>query len=165
MDKTVRYLGQAALYALFFLPLVYISHSPNYKNLDEGIAVLKVAVRHPGEIIGECTSSAVEGHGMRPSSMTQAIEVCPRERSPLQLELVLDGKILYSATVPPSGLHNDGISSMYRRFELPAGSHKLQIKMNDDVKVEGYNWQLEQEIILAPAQVMVASFKEGFRLQ
>ena len=165
MDKTVRYFGQAVLYALFFLPLVYFSHSPNFRNLNDNIAVLKVAVRHPGEIIGECTSSTVEGHGMRPSSMTQAIEICPRERSPLQLELIMDGKTLYSATVPPSGLHNDGISSMYRRFELPAGSHHLQIKMNDDVKVEGYNWQLEQEITLKPAQVMVASFKEGFRLQ
>jgi len=31
--------------------------------------------------------------------------------------------------------------------------------------VDGYIWQLDQEIQLKPAQVMVASFKEGFRLQ
>jgi hypothetical protein len=37
--------------------------------------------------------------------------------------------------------------------------------MNDDVNVKGYTWQLEQEITLQPAQVMVASFKDGFRLQ
>ena len=165
MDKPIRYLGQAVLYALFFLPLVYFSDSPDYRNMEEGISVLKLAVRHPGALIGECTSVAASGHGMRPSSMTQNVEVCPRERSPLQLELKLDGQILYSATVPPSGLHSDGISSMYRQFEIPAGSHHLQIKMNDDVKVDGPTWQMEQAIDLQPAQVMVASVKEGFRLQ
>ena len=97
--------------------------------------------------------------------MTQSIEVCPRERSPLKLKLTLDGKVLYDAAVPPSGLHGDGISSMYQRFEIPVGPHHLQIKMNDDVKVEGYTWQLEQDISLKSAQVVVASFKEGFKIQ
>jgi len=165
MHKSVRYLSQAVLYALFFLPLAYFSHAPVYRNMEEGLAVLKVAIRHPGEIIGKCTVVAGGGSGMRPSTMTQSVEVCPRGRSPLQLELSMDGKILYQAKVPPSGLHNDGISSMYQRFEIPAGFHRLQIKMNDDINVDGYTWELEQDIDLQPAQVMVASFKEGFRLQ
>jgi hypothetical protein len=37
--------------------------------------------------------------------------------------------------------------------------------MNDDAAVEGYAWVFEQNVDLKPAQVMVASFKEGFRLQ
>jgi hypothetical protein len=54
---------------------------------------------------------------------------------------------------------------MYQRFNVPAGSHHVQLRMNDDVAADGYTWQLEQDIQLQPAQVMVASFKEGFRLQ
>ena len=54
---------------------------------------------------------------------------------------------------------------MYQHFTVPAGSHRLQLRMNDDVTVEGYNWLLDQDIELQPAQVMVASFKEGFRVQ
>ncbi len=165
MDKLVRYFAQAVFYALFFVPLVYFSHAPSYRYMEDHMAVLKVAVRHPGEIIGECTSITGESHGMRPSSMTQAVEICPRERSPLQLELILDGEILYRAEIPPSGLHNDGISSMYQRFEVPAGPHHFQIRMNDNVKVNGFNWQFEQDITLQPAQVMVANFKQGFRIQ
>jgi hypothetical protein len=166
MDKAVHYLAQALLYALFFVPLVYISHLPTHRNMDDDMAVLKVAIRHPGEIIGECTSAvAGEGHGMRPAAMQQVTEICPRERSPLQLELILDGETLYRATVPAAGLHSDGIASMYQQFTVPAGSHHLQLRMNDDVAVDGYNWQLDQDIELQPAQVMVASFKEGFRLQ
>ncbi len=166
MDKAVHYLAQALLYALFFVPLAYITHLPTYHHMDEDMAVLKVAIRHPGEIIGECTSVvAGEGHGMRPAAMQQVTEICPRERSPLQLELILDGETLYRATVPATGLHSDGISSMYQQFTVPAGSHHLQMRMNDDVAVDGYTWKFAQDIQLQPAQVMVASFKQGFRIQ
>ena len=41
----------------------------------------------------------------------------------------------------------------------------MQLRMNDDVTLEGYPWVLEEEVDLQPAQVMVASFKDGFRLQ
>jgi hypothetical protein len=159
-----RYLGQALLYALFFTPLVYLTQQPEHRHLDEGMAVLKVAVRHAGKIIGECTPVNQADYANRPSNM-QVAEICPRERSPLQLEFILDGKTLHRATVPASGLHSDGVSSMYQRFKLPAGKHHLQLLMNDDVAVDGYNWQLDQDIQLRPAQVMVAKFKEGFRLQ
>jgi len=165
MDKGLRYLGQALSYAVFFVPLVYFSHLPIHRHLAEDMAVLKIAVRHPGHIIGECASVTGSGGGMRPSTMQQTTEICPRERSPLQLELLLDGETLYRATIPAPGLHSDGISSMYRQFNVPAGAHHLQLRMNDNVAVAGYPWQFEQDIQLQPAQVMVASFKEGFRLQ
>jgi hypothetical protein len=165
MDRGVRYLGQALLYAVFFVLLAYLTHMPIHRHLAEGMAVLKIAVRHPGAIVGECTSVSGAGQGMRPSAMQQNTEICPRERSPLQLELILDGETLYLATVPATGLHKDGISSMYQQFSVPAGSHHLQIRMNDDVTADGYTWQFEQDIELQPAQVVVASFKEGFRLQ
>lgn len=159
-----RYLAQAALYAALFIPLAYFTHLPTYRHLDEGLAVLKIAIRHAGEIIGECTTLTAEETAALPPNMRHA-QNCPRERSPLKLELLLDGKSVYSATVPPSGLHNDGISSMYHRLEVPAGKHQLLLRMNDDVATQGYNWQLEEAVDLQPAQVMVASFKEGFRLE
>lgn len=164
MDKVARYLGQALLYALFFLPLVYLTHQPTHRHLGEDMAVLKIAIRHAGQIIGECTPiSATEQAGQ--AANMQQVEICPRERSPLQLDLLLDGNTLYRAAVPASGLHSDGVSSMYQRFNVPAGPHHVQLLMNDDVTVDGPTWQLEQDIELQPAQVMVASFKEGFRLQ
>lgn len=159
-----RYLGQVLLYAAFFVPLVYITHLPTFTHLEEDMAVLKIAVRHAGKIIGECKPLSGAEYDKLPSNMKRP-EICPRERSPLQLELLLDGESLYRATVSPSGLHNDGVSSMYQRFEVPAGAHHLQLLMNDDVASEGYTWQLERDVVLEPAQVMVASFKEGFRLQ
>jgi hypothetical protein len=164
MDKATRYLGQALLYALFFVPLVFITQQPTHRHLAEDMAVLKVAVRHAGAIVGACTPIGAAEYSNQAATMKHA-EICPRERAPLQLELILDGTTLYRAAVPASGLHNDGVSSMYQRFEVPAGEHHVQLLMNDNAAVEGYNWRLEQDIQLQPAQVMVASFKEGFRLQ
>jgi hypothetical protein len=159
-----QYSIQALLYALFFVPLAFLTHTPSHEHLAPNLAVLKVAVRHAGEIVGECTALSAEAYADLPATMKRP-ETCPRERSPLQLELLLDGEIRYRATVAASGLHNDGVSSMYQRFVVPAGRHHLQLHMNDDVTVEGYPWQLEQDIDLLPAQVMVATFRGGFNLQ
>lgn len=164
MADAKRYLGQALLYALFFLPLVYITHQPQHRHLDEGMAVLKVAVRHAGAIIGECTPITGAGTASRGSNLHLA-EICPRERSPLKIELLLDGETLYRATVPASGLHNDGVASMYQRFNVPTGKHHLELLLNDDVAAQGHTWRLEKYIELQAAQVMVATFKEGFQLQ
>ena len=164
MAELNRYVAQALLYALFFVPLAYLTQQPTHRHMDDELAVLKIAVRHAGKIIGECVPVDGAANGHRPTNM-QRPEICPRERSPLALELKLDGETLYRETVQASGLHNDGVSSMYRRFTVPAGKHQLELLMNDDVASEGPTWELRQELVLAPAQVVVASFKEGFRIQ
>ena len=164
MADATRYLGQGLLYALFFLPIVYFTHEPQHRHLAEDMAELKIAVRHAGVTIGECTDVQAGAYTPLPGNK-QRPQICPRERSPLELELLMDGKPLYRASVSPSGLHDDGVASIYRRFTVPAGRHNLALRMNDNVAVEGYPWVLEQEVDLQPAQVMVASFKDGFRLQ
>lgn len=164
MRKPLQYLAQAALYALFFIPIAYFTQAPVYRHLPEDTAVLKVAIRHAGKIVGECTALTGSEYDQLPANMKR-LEICPRERSPLRLELPLDGNTLYSEKIPASGLHNDGVSSMYQRFTVPAGTHQLTLLMNDDVAVPENTWTLEQSVELAPAQVLVATFKEGFRLQ
>ena len=164
MVKPSQYLGQALLFGLFFLPLVYLTSQPVYQRQDPALATLKVAVRHAGEVVGECVAAGGEAYDKLPVNMRRP-EICPRERSPLRLQLHLDEQVLFSVTEPASGLHRDGVSSIYRRFTVPAGRYQLSVLMNDDVVVEDYNWQLEQEIELLPAQVMVVSFKGGFQVQ
>lgn len=164
MADAKRYLGQALMYALFFLPLVYLTHQPQHRHVAEGMAVLKVAVRHAGAIIGECTPIAGAGTASRGSNLQQ-VEICPRERSPLEIQVLLNGETLYQDTVAGSGLHSDGVASMYQRFVVPSGKHHLELLLNDDVVAQGNTWRLEQDIELQPAQVMVATFKEGFQLQ
>jgi hypothetical protein len=164
MDKTKRYLGQVLLYGLFFVPLVYITNSPPYSHQQADMATLKVAVRHAGKVVGECTRLSSEQYANLPANMKRP-EVCPRERSSLRLQLQLDDDTLYAETVPASGLHSDGVSSIYLRFSVPAGQHRLRLAMNDDVAVEGNTWQLDRDINLAERQVVVVGFKEGFTIK
>jgi hypothetical protein len=164
LSKVASLFAQALCYALFFLPLVWLTSAPAYQQLPPELAVIKLAVRHAGAIIGECTALTSEEYADLPANM-QRVETCPRERSPLRLQLLLDGETLYRESVPASGLHNDGVSSMYHRFELAAGSHHLRVLMNDDQAVAGDTWELSRDIELVPAQVLVVSFREGFRLE
>jgi len=164
MVKAKQYLGQVLLYGLFFVPLVYITSNPLYTHQQADMATLKVAVRHAGNIVGECTRLSSEQYANLPANMKRP-EVCPRERSPLRLELQLDGDTLYAETVPASGIHSDGVYSIYLRFSVPAGQHRLHLTMNDDMSVEGDTWQLDQAIELAERQVMVVGFKEGFTIK
>jgi hypothetical protein len=164
MVKPGQYLGQALLYGLFFLPLVYLTSQPVYQRQDPALATLKVAVRHAGEVVGECVPAGGDAYDKLPVNMRRP-EVCPRQRSPLRLQLRLDEQILLNVTEPASGLHNDGVTSIYRRFTVPAGHYQLSVLMNDDVAVDDHNWQLEQKIELLPAQVKVVSFKGGFQVQ
>jgi hypothetical protein len=164
MLKPGHYLGQALLFGLFFLPLVYLTSQPTYQRQDPQLATIKVAVRHAGKVVGECVAAGGEAYDKLPVNMRRP-EICPRERSPLRLQFSLDEQTLFTLTEPASGLHSDGVSSVYRRFTVPAGRHQLTMLMNDDVAVEGFNWQLEQDIELLPAQVMVVNFKGGFQIQ
>jgi hypothetical protein len=164
MPKPLQYLGQAILYGLFFLPLAYCTSQPDYQRQDPALATLKIAVRHAGEVVGECVAISGPEYEKMAANMHRP-EVCPRERSPLRLLLSLDDETLYEEVALASGLHSDGVSSIYRRFTVPAGLYRLRMQMNDDVELDDYNWQFEKDIELAPRQVMVVSFKGGFKVQ
>jgi hypothetical protein len=72
--------------------------------------------------------------------------------------LIVDGKLLARRIAPPSGLSQDGASTHYERFPLPAGEHKLSVKFNDNVRVSGFNHARERALTLAPNQVVVVDF-------
>lgn len=155
---------QSLFYALFFVPLVVITQQPVVTLLEPGLAEFKLAIRHAGKVIGECVPISAGNYTNLPANMKRP-EICPRERSPLEIELIMDGKVLYRGSVSASGVHSDGIASMYKRFSVSEGSHHLQLMMNDDVATEGPTWQLARDIELRSAQVLVATFKDGFELK
>jgi hypothetical protein len=92
------------------------------------------------------------------------IDDCPRERSPVTIEAKLDGAIVYSASLPPPGLFGDGGVDVFFSEKIPAGEHQLDLKMNDSVRVEGFNHQFDQVVTIEPAQILLVEFnkKRGF---
>jgi hypothetical protein len=161
MNKATQYLGQVLCYGAFIALLGYFANSPTHVHLQDDKATIKLGIRHPGKIIGECTQLTQNEMDALAANM-KVIETCPRERSPLRIELALDDKVIYQDEIPPAGLHNDGIATMYQRFAVPVGQHRLQIKMNDDVAQQGYSYIYDEPIDLLPAQVLVIQYNDGF---
>ncbi len=157
MTNWQRYIGQAVLYGLFLLFIGYFSNSPEYVHLQPDLATIKLSLRHPGERLGECRIRSAEE--MAELALNMRIpEVCPRERSALLLELELDDEIVFSETLPPRGLHDDGMASAYRRISVSAGKHHLKVRLKDHLSQVNFPYKTERSVELQPAQVLVIDF-------
>lgn len=181
MAKLMRYAGQAAFYALFLLVVGYFSTSPAYVHMPPEQALIKLSFSHAGQPAQPCRPRTPEELAKLPPNMRAPLE-CGRERSPVLIELELDGKPLYRAELAPSGLKHDGMSTLYRRFPVAAGTHRLAARLKDDVKgltnaagagragaaqvaLPDYNYAQQAEVTLASGQVFVVDFdarKGGF---
>jgi hypothetical protein len=154
MRKAASIVGQGVLYAAFAAFVGLFSVWPAYRHLEPDQALLKLSFSHPGERIGECRQRTAEELAKLAPNM-RALQDCPRERSPVSVELELDSKLLAQRVVPPSGLSRDGASTVYARFPVPAGAHRLEVKVDDSVRAPGATWQREIDLALAPGQVLV----------
>lgn len=156
MNTTTRFLGQAALYGAFALAIGYFSTAPAYTHLAPDQALLKLSFSHGTQRVGECRDRSDKELAQLPPNM-RIRQNCPRERAPVIVELEMDGARLYRESLPPSGLSRDGSASVYRRFVVPAGMHRLSARLSDNAKGE-FNYRGEKSVTLAPAQIVVVEF-------
>ena len=164
--KPVRYLLQGFNYAVFMALVWYFSAAPAIRLLDENEAVLTIAFGHAGELREPCRRLTQEELNQLAPNMRK-LEDCPRERSPIRIEALLDGELLYRDVLEPPGLFDDGSVDVYFSTRLPAGEHLINLRMNDSVRIEGFNHELESRVDLAPSRVLLVGFsdKTGFTLQ
>ena len=88
-------------------------------------------------------------------------KICPRERSPITVELDVDGRAVLRHVAQPAGLSRDGSSTYYHRLQVPAGTHRLAIRLKDDVRSPGFDYQRQASVTLKPAQILVIDFDPG----
>ena len=159
----LRYLLQAFNYAVFMALIWYFSTSPTVRVIEDDEAMITVAFAHAGKTIAECRRLSQEELMKLPPNMRKP-EDCPRERSPIIIEATLDGDTIYSTTLKPPGIFNDGGVNIYYNSKVPAGKHTFRIMMDDSIRDEGFDHSLEQEINIAPAQIMLIEFEplKGF---
>ncbi len=147
--------GQVVLYGAFAVFIGYFATDPVYRQIPDDVAVIKVSFSHLGE--RECRKRTPEELAKLPPNMRAPMD-CPRERSDIKIEVDLDDKRLVTHTLHPTGLYKDGISTMYKRIEVKAGTHKLIARMQDNLKEEGWKFVKEETIELKPAQSLVIDF-------
>lgn len=150
-------LGQVVLYAAFALVIAQFSNWPAYRHLPEDHALIRLSMVHHAERVHACETLSAEELAALPENM-RAPERCPRERAPVTVEIDIDGSLAHRATVSPSGLSRDGPASVYRRLSVPSGIHRLSVRLRDSIRTDGFDFEGETTVDLAPAQILVVDF-------
>ncbi len=165
-NKPLRLLLQAINYTVFMAIVWYFATSPSIRIIAEDEAMITIAFSHAGQLREPCRRLTQEELNELPPNMRK-LDDCPRERSPVAIEATLDDKPFYSAVLPPPGLFGDGGVDVFHKVKIPAGEHLLRLKMNDSVRIEGFNHQLERRVKIDPAQILLVSFEpdQGFVLR
>ena len=159
----LRYLLQAINYTVFMGLVWYFATSPAITLIDDDEAMITIAFAHAGQTREPCRQLSQEELNQLPPNMRKPTD-CPRERSPVTIEARLDGELFYSESLAPPGLFGDGGVDVFHQVKIPAGEHRLSLKMNDSVRIEGFNHQFEKPVSIGPAQILLVSFdpNKGF---
>ena len=112
---------------------------------------------HHGQRVAECRPFTAEELAKLPPNMRAPMK-CERERSPVTIEVDLDGATVYRKVAAPSGLSRDGASSVYHRIAVPAGEHRIAVRLKDTTSASAFNHTREATLTLKPAQVLVIDF-------
>jgi hypothetical protein len=158
LERLRSWLGQIVLYALFAAAVGWFASHPRYRHLDADETLLKLSFSQPGQLKADCRRRSAEELAKLAPNMRTPLD-CPRARSPVTVELALDERVLMRRVVRPSGLSEDGPSSLYQRFVVPSGEHELRVRINDNVRVTGFNYERAQTVRFEPGRVLVVDFE------
>jgi len=157
MNKALNWTGQAVLYAVFALVIGVFSGWPTYRALPADQAMIKVSFIHHGQRVADCRPFTAEELSKLAPNMRTPMK-CGRERSPVTIEVDLDGVTIYRQIAAPSGLSRDGASSVYHRLQLPAGEHRIAVRLKDSAAPGPFNHTRDATVKLRPAQILVIDF-------
>ena len=162
-NKIVRYLLQGVNYTVFMTIIWYFATSPSVRVIADNEAMFTIAFGHAGETREPCRKMSAEELAKLAANM-RAAEDCPRERSPVAIEVRMDNKLVYEETLAPPGLFNDGGVNIFYSHKIPAGSHHFEIKMDDSVRSAGFNHTFAQNIEIEANKILLFGFEpdQGF---
>jgi hypothetical protein len=157
MARLPRLAAQCVVYLLLAAGLGYFSAAPAYRPFPDDTAELRLSFSRAAEHTAECRRLSPEEIAALPPNMRRPMD-CPRSRVPVRVQLLLDGELLYEASVPPSGLADDGNSVVYEKFTVAPGRHTLRVRMNDTRAAEGFPHSQEHNFEIAPGEILVVDF-------
>jgi len=153
----VKYLGQLVAYAAFVMLLGVLSVRPELRLLADDEAIVSLSFSHAAKRVGACRRLSQQELLALPPNMRKADD-CPRQRHPLRIVLQMDDQTLYQATLPPSGLWDDGKSTVYQRFRVTAGTYEFRVRMNDSGGAGSFDFENTSTIALLPGQNLLVDF-------
>lgn len=156
MSSVPRYALQAAFYVPLVLLIGYFSSAPKFVHLPADQALLRLSIAHAGERRQACRERSPEELAKLPPNM-RAAQDCPRERSPLLVELEIDGRLQLRTEAIPAGTQRDGLATLYHRVPVAAGTHRIVVRMRDRPQGE-FNHVREETLNLAGGDSLLIDF-------
>ncbi|GMU67956.1 MAG: hypothetical protein AMXMBFR37_02890 [Steroidobacteraceae bacterium] len=167
MSRVYSWIGQVVLYAAFAAVIGVFTRWPAYQHLPPDHALVKLSFIHHGQRLQECRQLSPDELAKLPPNMRAPLS-CPRERSPILVEVDIDGVPVLRRSAQPTGLSRDGAASVYQRIEVPAGTHRFDVRLRDSARAGGFDFERSEVLELKPAQILVIDFnaeKGGITLQ
>ena len=158
MTRFAQLLGQVIAYSLFAVVIGYFSTRPAYTHHDPDKAIIKISFSHAGAHVEPCKRLSQEELNLLPPNMRVPTS-CPRARVPLLLEALVDDQLIYHEELSPSGLASDGTSTVYARFPVEAGQHRIVVRLRDSRRITGFDYEKTGNITLQPQQNFVIDFR------
>jgi len=135
-----------------------LSAWPAWQSLPEDHALLRLSFTVSGA--RNCRDRTAEELAALPRNMRQP-QICERRRAPVHVELDLDGTTILEEDLPPGGLSGSGPSRIYRRFELPAGSYDIALRLRTDPAEASYSATAARRVTLVPGQSLAIDYDAG----
>jgi hypothetical protein len=156
MKQILRTAAQLVLYVPLMAIIGYFSTQPRFSPIGPDEALVRVSLIHAGQRKHECRQRSAEELAKLAPNMRAALD-CPRERADVLVELELDGTTVLRREVEPAGFQHDGNAVLYQRLAVPAGPHRIVVRLRD--RAEGdFNYVKEQTVELDAGRVLLIDF-------
>lgn len=155
--KALRIAAQLLLYVPLMALIGYFSTHPTFSVIAPNQALLRLSFTHAAARVHPCRKRSAAELAKLPPNMRAPFD-CPRERVPLQVSLKLDGHEIFERTVPAAGLRHDGDATVYFRDAVPAGRHRVVVRMGDQPG-GGFDHTKAATIDFAPGSAWVIDFR------
>ena len=153
-------IGQVLAWGLFVVLAGTFAQWPRYSPLPEGHGEIRLSMAHLTERLEPCEELSHEELARLPPSERVA-DRCPRARAHAVVELRVDGELLLSEAVRPTGLAKGGRSYLQGNWSLPAGDYVLELFLRDTPREEGFDKEQRFALSIAPGESVLLTLGDG----
>ena len=158
MNRVLRLVGQFVVIAALFAGVAWLSDRPIYRQIPSDSGIIMLTFVHGADRKGECRRLTPEEIAKLAPNMRR-VQDCPRVRRSLYVELDIDGRNIYRASLPPTGIAGDGPSRVYQRFVMPAGKYEIAVRMRDTARDNGFDHERHGTVDFTPSQMFVIDYR------
>lgn len=158
MPDVLRYGVQVLFFAIIMSFIGYFSNNPIYHQFPEGMAQIKLSFAHGAARKIDCRKLTSKEIAKLPANQRRP-NTCTRERIPLHVQLVLDGKLIYDDHLKAVGFFEDGPGRTYKKFIILPGAHIITARLRDTKRVDGFDYETTRKVSLSPQQNLAIDFK------